>query len=135
MNNNSVQQFVPTLWITNKKQKKIKFKRIKQNYLLARRYCCNHGKKKFDTNHYDFNKQFLRTLRAKKQQQKLRRYYTIIRDSQGRNARGKTSSLRKRFENESCAIGGIFRAVARHYRPPLPGPRCNHGWMDGPYSY
>lgn len=41
-----------------------------------------------------------------------------------------TPGLRKRFENErSAARGGIFRAVARHYRPL--SPSVAQPWMDG----
>lgn len=83
MNNNTFVQLLMDIGKKKKNKTKFKSKRIKRNYLLARKRCYERIRiiaKKRETSKYstriiyDFNERFLHTLRARKQKQKPRRY-------------------------------------------------------------
>lgn len=76
---------------------------------------------------------FARENVTKKKKGKPGRYCAQSRENTQEEKHVETPRLRKRFENErSAARGGIFRAVARHYRPLSPSGATVDGRLPPP---
>lgn len=148
MNNNT---FVQLLMDIGKKKTKFKSKRIKRNYLLARKRCYERiriiAKKKErrpNTRHESFtistNDFYTLCARENKNKNLVDIAHSNSRQW-GENARGKTSSLtktiRERIVRGSRGYFSSGRAPLSPLSPPLPAVTMG-GWMDGhqrPYSY